>query len=346
MTVTEPLSSGRPKPPIDEPLVVVTRPDLPSDALSLIPPDIALRTWPERRPPSADELVELTHDAHGILCLHTERIDEAFLEQCPDLVVVSSLGVGHDHLDLQAIGRAGVIAGYTPGVLNEATADLAWALILAAARQVVPADRFVRNRSGDYPDLDIFVGQDLSRATLGIVGYGRIGRAVAKRAQGFDMRVIHHSPTVVNDELSTWCSLDQLAEQADIVSVHAPITAATRHLIDEAFLRRMKQTAVLVNTSRGAVIDEAALVRALSENWIYAAGLDVQIHEPLGHDDPLLELENCVLLPHIGSASRGARRATAELAVKNLVAALRGEPLPSPLYPPNQATTERMAEQT
>ncbi|MGC9221267.1 MAG: 2-hydroxyacid dehydrogenase [Solirubrobacteraceae bacterium] len=318
-------------PPLAKPVVAVTRPDLPSGALRLIPPSVTVRTFNERRAPSEQELVELARGANGLLCLHTERIDESLLASCPDLVVVSSLGVGHEHLSLDALERAGVVAGYTPEVLSEATADLAWTLILAVARRVVPADRFVHGGSGEYPDLDLFVGQDLFGATLGIIGLGRIGRAVAKRARGFDMKVIHHSSTRKDDELSSWRTLEQLAEEADFISIHTPNTPGTHHLVDERFLRRMKPTAVLVNTSRGAVVDQTALVTALSEQWIFGAGLDVQEVEPIPADDPLLLLENCVVLPHIGSASSGARRATAELAVRNLLAGLNGDPLPAPL---------------
>lgn len=327
-------SVQRSRPPIADPLVAVTRPELPGGALGLIPAEVTVRTWPERRPPTADELVALATGAHGLVCLHTERIDGALLDRCPELVVISSLGVGHEHLDLDAIQRAGLLAGYTPGVLSEATADLAWALILAAARHLVPADRFVRSGSGDYPDLELFVGQDMYGATLGIVGYGRIGRAVARRARGFNMQVIHHSSTIADDELSSWRSLERLAEEADVISIHTPNTPSTRNLVDERFLRRMKPTAILVNTSRGAVVDQDTLVRALSEGWIFAAGLDVQLVEPVPTGDALLSLENCVLLPHIGSASSGARRATAELAIRNLLAGLSGQPMPAPLVQP------------
>lgn len=256
----------------------------------------------------------------------------------PRLVVVSTLGTGHDHLDLEALERAGVVAGYTPGVLDEATADLTWALILAVARSIVPADRFVHNGGRDYPDLDLFVGQDLVGATLGIVGYGRIGRAVARRARGFDMRVIHHSRSKNPVEGSTWCELDELAADADVVSIHARSTPETHHMINAAFLRRMKPTAILVNTSRGGLIDQAALAQALADGWIFGAGLDVQEVEPIPATDSLMKLSNCVLLPHIGSASRGARRAAAELAVENLLAGLEGRPLPRPLVPSGSAT--------
>jgi glyoxylate reductase len=323
----------RPVPPVEHPVVAVTRPRLPGDVLERLEEWVTLRRWPERRPPTPEELVELAQDAHGLLCLGTERIDRDFLRRCPSLVVVSTVSVGFDHLDLDALRAEGVAAGHTPGVLNEATADLAWALLLGAARQVAQADRFVREGRWDYPDLEIFVGPDFEGARLGIIGMGRIGQAVARRATGFQMEIVHHDP--VPDEVpgSTWLSLEELLETSDFVSLHVPLTPSTERMIGEAELRRMKRSAVLVNTSRGQVIDQPALVRALREGWIFAAGLDVAAVEPVQPGDELLDLPNCTVLPHIGSASTGARRALAELAVANLSAALRGEPMPAPLVP-------------
>jgi glyoxylate reductase len=242
--------------------------------------------------------------------------------------------VGYDHFDLEALRSEGVAAANTPGVLEEAAADLTWALLLATARQVTQADRFVREARWLYPDLDLFVGPDLKGATLGIVGYGRIGRAVARRSVGFDMRVLQYSRRPVEDGLSTPCDLGRIARESDFVTVHTPLSDSTRYLIDEGFISMMQPHAVLVNTSRGGVIDQAALVRALSEGRIFAAGLDVQAVEPVPEGDALLQLPNCVVLPHIGSASFGARRAMAELAVDNVVAALEGRPMPAALVPP------------
>jgi glyoxylate reductase len=295
---------------------------------------MTVRTWPERRPPTAAELVELARDAHGLLCLHTERIDGDFLRSCPNLVAVSTLGVGFEHLDLDALAAEGVVAGNTPGVLEDATADMAWALILAAARQVVQADRFVRDGLWLFPDLDMFVGPDLAGATLGIVGYGRIGRAVARRSGGFRMRVLHYDVQAVDDGgLSTPCDLDELAERSDVVTVHTSFTEQTRHLIGDKFFARMQKHAIFVNASRGAIVDQVALVRALSEGRIFGAGLDVQAVEPVPSGDVLLSLPNCIVMPHIASASFGARRAMAELAVDNLVAALQGRPMATQLVP-------------
>lgn len=326
----------RPKPPISNPIVAVTRPHIPAEALSRLPAGTELRIWPERRPPTPKELIEVAQGAHGLLCLHTERIDAAFLQSCPQLVAVSTLGVGTDHLDLEALSAQGVAAAHTPGVLEQATADMAWALLLAVSRQVVAADRYVRDGNWQFPDLEIFVGPDLKGATLGIVGYGRVGRAVAQRSRGFEMRVLCYDPHWSDDGLSEPCELGQLAAESDFVSVHTPLTAATHHLIDEAFFRAMRASAVFVNTSRGGVVDQEALVRALREGWIFGAGLDVQATEPVPAGDPLLSLSNCTVLPHVASASFGARRAMAELAVDNLVAALQGRPMVAALVPSPQ----------
>lgn len=322
----------RPQAPIARPLVAVSRPFLPADALTRLPKAMAVRTWPERRPPTPAELLELARDAHGLLCLHTERIDANFVRSCPNLVAVSTLGVGFEHLDLEALAAEGVVAANTPGVLEEATADMTWALILATARQVVQADRFVREGLWQYPDLDLFVGPDLAGATLGIVGYGRVGRAVGRRSVGFRMRVLHYNVHQVPDGgLSKACDLNELAEQSDIVTVHLSLTAQTRGLIGAEFFGRMQKHAIFVNASRGAVVDQDALVDALSGGRILGAGLDVQAVEPVPAGDALLALRNCTVLPHIASASFGARRAMAQLAVDNLVAALEGRAMATPL---------------
>ena len=332
MTAIE-AKAQRPRPPIANPVVAVTRPRVPGDALSRLPSGTVVHEWHERRPPTPEELVEVAKGAHGLLCLHTERIDTGFLRSCPDLVVVSTLGVGVDHLDLDALRKEGVGAAYTPGILENATADMTWALLLAASRQVAQADRFVREGRWEFPDLDLFVGPDLRGATLGIVGYGRVGRAVAHRSLGFDMRVLCYDLEWHDDGVATPCPLEQLATESDFVTLHTPLTSRTRHLVDESFLRSMRPEAVLVNTSRGAVVDQEALVRALREGWIFAAGLDVQAVEPVPAGDALLSLPNCTVLPHIASASFGARRAMGELAVDNLVAALEGRPIRATLVP-------------
>ncbi len=260
-------------------------------------------------------------DAEALLCLLTDRIDAAFLESAPQLRIVANMAVGTDNIDLAAAKRLGIAVSNTPDVLTDATADLAFALLLAAARRLAWADRYVRGGGfvGWNPELGI--GLDVTGRTLGIVGAGRIGRAVAERARGFRMEVLLHSRALGP-------RLDELLARSDFVSLHVPLTAETHHLIGASELARMKKTAVLVNTARGAIVDEAALVRALREGQIAAAGLDVFEHEP-ALSPGLRDLPQVVLAPHIGSATVATRARMAEVAARNIVAALRGEPIPN-----------------
>jgi glyoxylate reductase len=267
--------------------------------------------------------------ARAWLCLLTDRVDAALLERAPRLAIVANMAVGTDNVDLEAARRLGIAVSNTPDVLTDATADLAMALLLAAARRLPWGDRLVRGGgfTGWRPDLG--VGFDVCARTLGIVGAGRIGRAVAERARGFRMEVLLHSRRAGPP-------LRELLERADFVSLHVPLSEETRHLIGEPELRRMRRHAVLVNTSRGAIVDERALVRALREGWIGAAGLDVFEDEPRLAPG-LADLPNAVLLPHLGSATRGTRARMAETAARNVIAALRGE------TPPNAVVAGRRA---
>jgi glyoxylate reductase len=257
----------------------------------------------------------------GLLCLLTDRIDAEFLARARELRIVANLAVGTDNVDLAAARARGIAVSNTPDVLTDATADLAFALLLATARRLPWADRYVRGGgfTGWRPDLGL--GLDVTERTLGIVGYGRIGRAVAERARGFRMEVI-------------WCShgdgvpLDELLARSDFVSLHAPLKLETRHLIGARELRLMRPHAVLVNTARGPLVDEAALVRALREGWIAGAGLDVFEREP-ALTPGLADLPQVVLAPHVGSATPATRARMAEIAAQNLIAALRGEPIPN-----------------
>ncbi len=260
-------------------------------------------------------------DAEALLCLLTDRIDAAFLESAPQLRIVANMAVGTDNIDLAAAKRLGIAVSNTPDVLTDATADLAFALLLAAARRLAWADRYVRGGGfvGWNPELGI--GLDVTGRTLGIVGAGRIGRAVAERARGFRMEVLLHSRVLGP-------RLEELLARSDFVSLHVPLTAETHHLIGASELARMKKTAVLVNTARGPIVDEAALVRALREGQIAAAGLDVFEHEP-ALSPGLRDLPQVVLAPHIGSATVATRARMAEVAARNIVAALRGEPIPN-----------------
>ena len=259
--------------------------------------------------------------ADALLCLLTDRIDAAFLERAAHLRIVANMAVGTDNIDLAAAARLGILVSNTPDVLTDATADLAFALLLATARRLAWADRYVRGGGfvGWNPELGI--GLDVTGRTLGIVGAGRIGRAVAERARGFRMEVLLHSR-------SGGPKLDELLEKSDFVSLHVPLTAETRHLIGARELARMKKTAVLVNTARGPIVDEAALVRALQRGEIAAAGLDVFEHEP-ALAPGLRDLPQVVLAPHLGSATVATRARMAEVAARNIVAALRGEPIPN-----------------
>jgi glyoxylate reductase len=257
----------------------------------------------------------------ALLCLLTDRIDAEFLARAPRLRIVANLAVGTDNIDLAAARARGVAVSNTPDVLTDATADLAFALLLAAARRLPWADRYVRGGgfTGWRPDLGL--GLDVTGRTLGIVGFGRIGRAVAERARGFRMEVLWNGR-------AGGVPLDELLARSDFVSLHAPLTPETRHLIGARELRRMRPHAVLVNTARGPLVDEAALVHALREGWIAGAGLDVFEREP-ALAPGLADLPQVVLAPHIGSATPATRDRMAEIAAENIIAVLRGEPIPN-----------------
>jgi glyoxylate reductase len=274
--------------------------------------------WPGDLPPSPAELRERTRDADGLLCLLTERVDAGLLDACPRLRVVSNYAVGTDNVDLEACAARGIAVGRTPDVLTDATADLAWALILASVRRLPEAAAAVR--AGEWRTFEAtrWIGTTLAGKTLGIVGFGRIGRAVARRAEGFGMDVVHGVP------------LDDLLARADVVTLHCPLTPETRGLIDAHALARMKPTAHLVNTARGPIVDHGALAAALQEGTIAGAALDVTDPEPLPADHPLLGAPNLLVVPHIGSATVEARSAMTEIAVANLEAGLAGRPLPHP----------------
>jgi glyoxylate reductase len=275
--------------------------------------------WEEQLPPPAEVLRERVAHAEGLLCLLTDRVDQALLDAAPRLRVISNLAVGSDNVDVGAAGARGIPVGVTPDVLTEATADLAFALVLAAARKLPEAERAVREGEWRTWEPARWLGLELHGATLAVVGAGRIGRAVARRAEGFGMRVL-----LVGRETP----LGPALEQADVVSLHTPLTADTHHLLDADALARMKPTAILVNTARGAIVDQDALRAALLEGRLGAAALDVTDPEPLPPGDPLLQTPNLLVVPHIGSATHAARERMADLAVDNLLAGLEGRPLP------------------
>jgi len=309
------------------PKVYVTR-KVPEAAIDRLRQECEVEVWEGELPVPREVLLEKVRDIDGLFCLLTERIDQELLDAAPRLRVVSNMAVGYDNIDVAACTARGIPVGNTPGVLTETTADLAFALLLAAARRLVEGVDYVRAGRWKTWGPMLLMGQDVHGATLGIIGMGRIGQAVARRARGFDMRVLYHNRHPVPDAAAklgaTYVDLDTLLRESDFVSLHVPLTEETYHLIGREELRKMKPTAVLVNTARGGVVDPEALREALREGWIAYAALDVTEPEPIPPDDPLLRLPNCIVVPHIGSASVATRTKMALMAAENLLAGLRG----------------------
>jgi glyoxylate reductase len=301
--------------------VLVTR-RVPGGALDRLAAVHDVDLWGEDGPIPRDELLRRVTDVEGLLPMLTDRVDDELLEAAPRLKAVANYAVGVDNVDLDACRARGIPVGNTPDVLTDATADVAMALILAAARRLPEGMAAVRDGEWTTWSPTWLLGRELSGATLGIVGMGRIGKAVARRAEGFGMRVIHTGRRGGDP------SVEQVLEEADVVSIHVPLTTETRHLVDAAALARMKPTAILVNTARGPIVDQEALAAALRAGTIAAAALDVTDPEPLPPDDPLLDAPNLIVLPHLGSATQHTRARMADLAVDNLLAALDGRPMP------------------
>jgi glyoxylate reductase len=293
---------------------------VPGEALDRLRAAHDVVVWDGPLPPEPAALRGAVTDAEGLLCLLTERIDQALLDAAPRLRAIANYAVGTDNLDLAAVRERGIPVGVTPDVLTEATADLAFALLLAAARGLTNAVDDARAGRWRTWEPAGWLGADVHGATIGIVGFGRIGRAVARRAEGFGMRVLKTDDT----------PLGELLEASDFVTLHCPLNPRTHHLIDAAALRRMRPTAILVNTARGAVVDQPALVAALREGTIAAAAIDVTDPEPPLPGDPVLSTPNLIVAPHIGSATHSARERMTELAVENLLAGLDGRPMPHP----------------
>lgn len=312
----------------------VTR-KLPEEALEKVRAVAEVILWEGEMPPPREALLAGVAEAEGVLCLLTDKIDAALLEQAPKLRVVSQMAVGYDNIDVAACTACGIKVGNTPGVLTETTADLAFALLLATARRVVEAEQDLRAGAWQTWSPMQWTGPDVHHAVLGIVGLGRIGFEVARRAHGFQMEILYagrsRNEAAEQEFGARWVEMDDLLTQSDFVSVHTPLNAQTRQLFGAAQFAKMKPTALFINTARGAVVDQAALVEALKAGRIAGAGLDVFEIEPLPLDDPLLQLPNVVLLPHIGSASIATRTRMAVLAAENLIAGLEGKPLPHPV---------------
>jgi glyoxylate reductase len=295
--------------------------------------------WAGDLPPAREELLAAVAGCDGILTLLTDRVDEALLDAAgAQLKVVSNFAVGFDNVDVRACTARGIRVGNTPGVLTEATADLTFALLLAAARRLPEAMANVREGRWRTWDPLLLLGAEVHGATIGIVGLGRIGRAVARRASGFGMRVLYHARTRAPQDVeaalaATFVPLPELLAAADFVTLHVSLNEETRGLIDGEALRRMRPSAILVNTSRGHVVDTGALVRALRAGTIAGAALDVTDPEPLPPDHELLALERCLVVPHIASATGATRDRMAMMAADNLLAGVRGKPLPTPVNP-------------
>ena len=308
---------------------------LPAESRALIPPEIEVEYNSSDAPLPKAELIRRLRGRDGLICHIISILDEEVFAACEGLRVVANVAVGYNNIDLAAARRRGVVVTNTPDVLTETTADFAWALLMSAARRVVEADAFVRSDQWKVWRWDLLWGADIHGKTLGVVGFGRIGRAVARRARGFGMRVLYcdtvRAEGATEQELNaTATDLESLLRESDFVSLHTLLAPETRHMINERTLRLMKPTAILVNAARGPVVDEAALVRALSEQWIAGAGLDVFEDEPRIHPG-LIPLRNVTLAPHVASASSDTRISMATLAVRNCLAVLDGKPALTPV---------------
>ena len=321
-----------------KPKVFVAR-KIPTDGIEPVVAACDARVWEDELPPPRDQLLAAIEGCDGVLTLLTDRVDDEFLDRAgPQLKVVSNFAVGFDNIDVPACTRRGIPVGNTPGVLTDTTADLAWALLMAAARRLPEGDRYVRGGRWRTWGPMLLLGPDVHGSTLGIVGFGRIGQALAKRAMGFGMTILYHDVHRADGEVEAafgarFVTLDELLAESDFVSLHVNLTAETHHLMNAEKLGWMKPTAVLVNTARGPVVDPKALYEALRDGVLFGAALDVTDPEPIPTDDPLLTLDNCLVVPHIASASRATRGKMASMAAANLLAGVRGERLPTPVNP-------------
>lgn len=284
--------------------------------------------WDKEVPPDKKWMIENIKDVDGLLCTLTNKIDKDIIDAANKLKVISTYSVGYDHIDVNYARLKGIRIGYTPEVLTEATADLIFGLILAVARRIVEGDRLIRNNEWRIPwQPDFLLGYDVYGKILGIIGMGRIGKALVRRAKGFNMKVIYNSRTKKSDVDAEFVSLDQLLAESDFIVLTVDLNESTYHFINEDKLRKMKPSAFLINASRGKVIDERALIKALKEKWISGAALDVFESEPIDSNNPLTSFSNVVLTPHIGSATVETRDKMAEIAVNNLIYGLQGKDL-------------------
>jgi len=320
--------------------VFVTR-KIPIEGLNRINQEFNTSVWSDEFPPSGEEIIQNASDCEGIVTLLSDPIGADVIEQLPKLKVIAQYAVGYDNIDVKFATKKGIIVTNTPGVLTETTADLTWALIMAASRRISEADRYVREGHWTVAwSPELLLGSDVYGATLGIVGMGRIGKAVAKRAHGFNMRILYTSQSIKDSDAelkehlgAERVDLSTLLGHSDIVTLHVPLSSNTRHLIGKTELAIMKEGSILINTSRGPVVDEDALYHALLTQHLRAAGLDVFTDEPIRMDSPLLQLPNITLAPHIGSASISTRATMAKMCAENLHAALTGTRPPNIVNP-------------
>jgi glyoxylate reductase len=321
-----------------KPKVFVAR-KMAQEALDMIADATEMELWEDELPPPRDVLLNKVKDIDGLLSLLTDKVDAELMDAAPRLKIVSNMAVGFDNINVPEATKRGILVGNTPGVLTETTADFAWALIMATGRRVAEGDRWTRSGKWKTWGPMILLGYDIHHATLGIVGCGRIGLEIAKRAKGFDMKIMYYDTVRRKPEeekeygLEYVSKLHDLLSRADFVTVHVPLMAETRHLISTAEFAAMKPTAVFVNSSRGPVVDQKALYEALESGQIFAAGLDVTEVEPIPMDEPLLTLDNITIAPHIASASVATRTKMATMAAANLIAGLKGEMPPNCVNP-------------
>ncbi|HHY27566.1 MAG TPA: D-glycerate dehydrogenase [Desulfitobacterium dehalogenans] len=320
-----------------KPKVLITR-KIPEDILGLMEEACEVKIWPEEDTPVPRSILEQEiREVDGLYCLLTESIDDSLLALGKNLKIVSNMAVGYNNIDIEAATRRNILVANTPGVLTETTADLTFALLMMTARRMEEASQYLRQGKWKTWSPMLLAGQDIFGATLGIVGMGRIGEALAKRAKGFDMKIIYYNRTPkpeVEKKLGVlYSSLEELLKESDFVCILTPYTTETRNLIGKKELELMKPTSILINTSRGGIVNEEDLYEALVHHKIYAAGLDVFDKEPLSTNHPLLTLTNCVALPHIGSATIKTRREMARLAAQNLITFLQGQRPPHCVNP-------------
>ncbi len=317
-----------------KPKVFVSR-VIPESGMRMLNEACDVEVWPGELPPPRNVLLEKVRDVDGLLSLLTDKVDDELLDAAPNLRVVANLAVGFDNIDVDACTFRGVLCGNTPGVLTETTADFAFALLMAAARRVVEGDRFTREGKWKTWGPLLLLGQDVHHSTLGLVGLGRIGCEMAKRAKGFSMKVMYYDMVRREDlEQAGGCiyaDLDTVLQEADFVSIHTPLTPETRHLMNAERFKMMRPSAILINSARGPIVDTLALNDALRNGTIAGAALDVTDPEPIPMDSPLLGAPNCIIAPHIASASVVTRSRMSEIAAGNIIRGLRGEPMPAPL---------------